>query len=141
MKYVFDTSKTKRYRYPTHINDLVMDRSEANVSEAFIVIIEPGKAPPLHKHDDTEQLFFILEGKGELKIGDESSSFPVKPQDLVRVPPKTMHTIVAVSDTRLRYLAIDCFTADRLEDEPTWDAHARVLCRQQGWDYEEVVKK
>ena len=105
MKYVFDISKTKRYRYPTHINDLVMDRSEANVSEAFIVIIEPGKAPPLHKHDDTEQLFFILEGKGELKIGDES--FPVKPHDLVRVPPKTIHTIVAVSGTLLRYLAIE----------------------------------
>jgi len=52
MKYVFDTSNTKRYKFPTHINDLVMDRAEATTSEVFIVVLEPGQAPPLHKHED-----------------------------------------------------------------------------------------
>ena len=55
MNYVFSTKQTKRYQFPTHINDLVMDRSEATSSEVFIVELGPGEAPPLHQHDDTEQ--------------------------------------------------------------------------------------
>ena len=51
MKYVFN--EITRYRFPTHVNDLVMDRAEAETSEAFMVVLKPGEAPPLHKHDDT----------------------------------------------------------------------------------------
>ena len=29
MTYVFSTTQTRRYRFPTHINKLVMDRTEA----------------------------------------------------------------------------------------------------------------
>ncbi len=35
MNYKFTTEKPKRYRFPTHINDLVMDRSEATASEVL----------------------------------------------------------------------------------------------------------
>ncbi len=52
-RYVFSTTDTIRYRFPTHVNDLVMDRSEAETSEAFIVLLAPGEAPPLHIHHDT----------------------------------------------------------------------------------------
>lgn len=72
MKYVFSTGHTTRYAFPTHVNDLVMDRSEAVFSEAFMVIIEPGMAPPLHKHDDTEHVFYKLEGRGTLQIGQDA---------------------------------------------------------------------
>ena len=60
MQFVFPTSSVKRYRLPTHINDLVVDRAESQTSEVFVVIIEPGHAPPPHKHDDTEQVFYIF---------------------------------------------------------------------------------
>ncbi|MEA3334870.1 MAG: hypothetical protein U9R25_03105 [Chloroflexota bacterium] len=59
MKYVFETEKPRRYRFPTHTNYLVMDRSEATTSEVFIVEIAPGEAPPLHQHDDMEQVFYV----------------------------------------------------------------------------------
>ncbi len=140
MNYVFSATRTKRYRFPTHINNLVMDRSEAVSSEVFIVVIEPGKAPPLHKHDDTEQIFYILSGSGKLEIGTEDDFCPVNPGDVVRIPPATLHTIHASGDTTLTYLAIDSFPAGRPEAEPTWDSHVRELCRQQGWDYDEVVE-
>jgi quercetin dioxygenase-like cupin family protein len=58
-RYVFSTAQTVRYRFPTHVNDLVMDRAEAETSEAFLVVLEPGEAPPLHVHDDTEQVFYV----------------------------------------------------------------------------------
>jgi quercetin dioxygenase-like cupin family protein len=139
MKYVYDTENLKRYEFPTHINDIVLCRSEAEHSEVFVVVLEPGKAPPLHKHDDTEQIFYILEGQGALTIQDEADAISVKPGDVVRVPPKTYHSIRAEGGP-MRYLAIDSFGDGHNEDEPTWDAHARVMCRENGWDYDRVVE-
>jgi mannose-6-phosphate isomerase-like protein (cupin superfamily) len=110
MKYIFSTEKSKRYMFPTHINELVMDRNEAAFSETFIVIIEPGKAPPLHKHDDTEQIFYIMEGRGTLLTGDTMpEESEIKPGDVVRIPVATWHTIKADRGMRIRYLTVDCF--------------------------------
>lgn len=141
MNYIFGTEKPKRYRFPTHINDLVMDRSQANASEVFIVEMAPGEAPPLHKHDDTEQVFYVLEGQGRLHIGGEEEELPVRPGDVVRIPPATLHTIRCHGEAKLRYLAVDCFPAGHPQAEPTWDAHVRVICAENGWDYNQVVER
>lgn len=141
MKYVFSTEQLQRYRFPTHINDLVMDRSEATASEVFIVVIEPGGAPPLHQHDDTEQVFYLLEGSGELEIGTEQERFPVQPGDVVRIPVATPHAIHCTGSAPMRYLAVDCFPGARPDAEPTWDAHVRTVCNEQRWEYDEVVEK
>jgi quercetin dioxygenase-like cupin family protein len=139
--YVFPTQDLVRYRFPTHINDLVMDRSEAQFSEVFIVVIEPDKGPPLHRHNDTEQLFYMLEGKGTLTIGKEKQIYQkVAPGDVIRIPVNTWHTVKADNNECIKYLAIDCFGSMRNQDEPTWDSHVRVLCEEQGWDYDEVVE-
>jgi len=140
MQYVFDTTNTKRYRFPTHINDLVMDRAESATSEVFIVVLKPGEAPPPHKHDDTEQVFYILEGKGVLTIGGQEEQFPVKVGDLVRIPPSSVHFIEAAGEEPLRYLAVDCFLGGRPEAEPTWNNHVKVICQNEGWDYDKIVK-
>ncbi len=140
MKYVFGKTDIKRYHFPTHRNDLVMDRSEAVNSEVFVVILEPGQAPPLHKHDDTEQIFYILEGEGNLIIEEADVRYPLKPGDVVRIPASTYHSIQTGGEGALRYLAVDCFVAPRPANEQTWDDHVKVLCREQGWDYESVVR-
>jgi mannose-6-phosphate isomerase-like protein (cupin superfamily) len=140
MKYVFSTTETKRYRFPTHVNELVMDRSEATSSEVFIVVLEPGEAPPLHQHDDTEQVFYILEGQGQLEIGQAGGVYPVEPGHVVRIPPGTPHRIHCAGSVPLRYLAVDCFPAGRPEAEPTWDAHVQGVCQAMGWDYAQIVK-
>lgn len=140
MQYVFNTEQTKRYRFPTHVNDLVMDRSHAAASEVFIVVLASGEAPPLHQHDDTEQIFYILSGSGRLEIGPDQELHEVKPGDVVRIPPATLHRIQCLGDTTLRYLAIDCFPGGRPTAEPTWDTHVQAACRQQGWDYNQIVK-
>lgn len=140
MQFVFPATHTKRYRFPTHTNDLVMDRADAQTSEVFVVVLEPGEAPPLHKHDDTEQIFYILEGEGTLRIGSEQKEFAVRPSDVVRIPPTVLHSIQCAGQKRLRYLAVDCFVAGRPVDEPTWDSHAQAMCRERGWDYQQVVR-
>lgn len=138
MEYVFDTNKTKHYRFPTHTNDLVIDRADAATSEVFVVILEPGEAPPPHQHNDTEQIFYILEGQGTLTLGIENQQYPVCVGNVVRIPPSTLHSIEAEGDKALRYLAVDCFTEGRPKDEPTWDAHVRVMCKNEGWDYSQI---
>ncbi len=140
MDYVFSTQAMKRYRFPTHVNDLVMDRSQATASEVFVVELAAGEAPPLHQHHDTEQIFYILEGHGRLEIGPEATPYLVNPGDVVRIPPATLHTIHCLGTATLRYLAVDCFPNGRPPAEPTWDSHVQTMCQEQGWNYNEIVK-
>jgi quercetin dioxygenase-like cupin family protein len=137
-RYVFSTTDTIHYRYPTHINDLVLDRVEAATTEVFIVVLEPGEAPPLHQHDDTEQIFYILEGAGTLTIGESAQHFSVRPGDVVRIPPQTLHSIKCESSATMRYLSVDAFVGEKPAAEPTWDSHVKTLCDRFGWDFQQV---
>lgn len=138
-QYVFHPRDVIRYRYPTHTNDLIMDRSEASAAEAFYVVLEPGEAPPIHVHPDAEQVFYILEGVGELGIGPQAAErHPLRVGDFVRTPPGVPHAVSCVGDSRFVYLSIDCFTAGPPADEPTWDSHVRVMCANQGWAFDDV---
>lgn len=140
-QYVFDSRQVIRYRFPTHTNDLIMDRRDAATSEAFYVILEPGEAPPLHVHRDAEQVFFVLEGEAELTVGargGEQQRFPLRVGDFVRTPPGTHHAVHCTGPGRFVYLSIDCFTAGAPAAEPTWDSHVRVMCAENGWDFDAV---
>ncbi|HRK31586.1 MAG TPA: cupin domain-containing protein [Tepidisphaeraceae bacterium] len=138
MQYIFPTTKYEHYRLPTHVNDLVMDRSQATASEVFVVVLEPGEAPPRHKHEDTEQIFYVLAGRGRLEAGTPPTNHPVSPGDVVRIPVGEFHRIFCEGNEPLRYLAIDCFPGGRPGAEPTWDEHVKVMCRQNGWSYDDV---
>ncbi len=138
-KYVFDSRQVIRYRFPTHVNDLIMDRRDAAASEAFFVILEPGEAPPLHVHPDAEQVFFVLEGTAEMTVGrGEQEAFPLGVGDFVRTPPGTFHAVRNTGSKRFVYLSIDCFTAGPPAAEPTWDSHVRQMCVEHGWDFDAV---
>ncbi len=138
-RYVFDSKDVVRYRFPTHTNDLIMDRADASAAEAFFVILEPGEAPPIHVHPDAEQLFFVLEGAGELGIGpDATERYPLKPGDFVRTPPGTPHSVRCPGPERFVYLSIDCFVAGPDPAEPTWDRHVQAMCELNGWDFDAV---
>ena len=77
--------------------------------------------------------FTYLEGEGTLRIGLEQNEYAVKPGDVVRIPPCTIHSIRCNGSKPLRYVAIDCFIAGRPVDEPTWDSHVKVMCEREGW--------
>ena len=79
MEYVFDIKNARHYRFPTHVNDLIVDRADAATSEVFMVVLEPGESAPLHIHDDTEQIFYVLEGRGVLTVGTEEETIEAVP--------------------------------------------------------------
>lgn len=138
-RYVFSARDAIRYRFPTHTNDLIMDRREGIASEAFFVILEPGEAPPLHVHPDAEQVFFVVAGEAEMtvKTPDGADTVRLAPGDFVRTPPGRYHAVRNTGSSRFVYLSIDCFVAGHT-DEPTWDEHVRAMCDLNGWDFDAV---
>lgn len=142
--YSIADSVTEGYYFPTHDNLLVMDRANAETCEAFIVQVAPNKFTHRHVHDDTEQIFFILSGKGRLDLerGGKKESFKLIPNDFVHVPRNCYHQTFCEGTDSLKYLAIDCFPNGHNPEEPTWDSHARVVCKMKNWNYDEArVKK
>lgn len=138
MRYVFQLKSVRKYRFPTHTNELVLDRKDARTSEVFVTVLASGEAPPLHKHDDTEQIFYVLGGTGSLQIGKKRKSWRVGPGDVIRIPPHTLHRIICTSRKPLRYLVVDCFVNGRPLAEPTWDRHVSVVCKNNGWNFKDV---
>ena len=142
--YSIADSVTEGYYFPTHDNLLVMDRANAETCEAFIVQVAPNKFTHRHIHDDTEQIFYILSGKGRLDLerGGKKESFILNPKDFVHVPRNCFHQTFCEGTDSLKYLAIDCFPKGHNPDEPTWDSHARAVCKMKNWSYDEArIKK
>jgi uncharacterized cupin superfamily protein len=73
-----------------------------------ITAVPPGKrAFPKHNHRVNEELFFILEGTGEVRIGD--ATYPLRAGDFLACPPggpETAHQIINTGAKELKYLAI-----------------------------------
>ncbi|HEX5314406.1 MAG TPA: cupin domain-containing protein [Gammaproteobacteria bacterium] len=73
-----------------------------------LTVVAPGKRNcPFHSHREEEEMFFVLQGAGELRYGDER--YPLKGGDVIACPPggpETAHQIINTGDTELRYLAL-----------------------------------
>lgn len=73
-----------------------------------VIKLPPGKrAFPFHNHVANEEMFFVLEGSGEVRIGDET--FQIKKGDFMAHPPggsETAHQIINTSQQELTYLAV-----------------------------------
>lgn len=139
-KVLFSTIETEDYYFPTHGNSLIMDRSNAEVAESFIVNIAPEKYTHRHVHHDTEQVFYVLSGKGRVELDREGSieKFDIEPKNLVFIPRHSYHQIFSTSSDTLHYIAIDCFPLGKNPQEPTWDSHVQVMCKDNDWEYSSV---
>ena len=73
-----------------------------------LTAIPPGKrAFPFHNHRVNEEMFFILEGTGEVRIGTQTHS--VRVGDVIACPPggtETAHQFINTGDTDLKFLAV-----------------------------------
>ena len=73
-----------------------------------VTVVPPGKrAFPFHNHRVNEEMFFVLEGEGEVRIGKER--FPIRTGDVIACPPgdaEHAHQMVNTSSADLRYLAV-----------------------------------
>lgn len=86
-----------------------------------VTVVPPGKrAFPRHSHRVNEEMFFILEGGGELRIGDERH--PIRRGDVIACPPggpETAHQIINTSASAdLKYLAVSTVLSPEIVDYP-----------------------
>ena len=73
-----------------------------------LTILPPGKAQcPFHSHHGEEEMFFILEGEGELRFGDKR--YPIRRHDVIACPPggaEVAHQIINTGTVTMRYLSL-----------------------------------
>ncbi len=85
-----------------------------------LTVVAPGKTNcPFHCHHVEEEMFFILEGTGELRYGE--ATYPLKPGDIVACPtggPETAHQILNTGETEMRYLALSTLADVEICDYP-----------------------
>jgi uncharacterized cupin superfamily protein len=85
-----------------------------------ITAVPPGKrAFPFHNHRVNEEMFFILEGNGEVRIGAETH--PLRAGDFIACPPggpETAHQIINTGSKELKYLAVSTVLHPEICDYP-----------------------
>ena len=79
--------------------------------------LAPGQATERHYHGETEEIYFLLAGTGEMEVDGERSS--VGAGDAILIPPRAWHQIRADDGGELRFL---CCCAPPYRDDDTFFA-------------------
>ena len=98
-----------------HRNSVI---SKQSLAEARVA---PGLETQPHYHPLTEEIYYILQGVGEMTIGKEMQ--PVGPGDAIAIPPGAIHTIRNSGEQTLLFL---CCCA------PAYEHHDTVLINENG---------
>ncbi|NRO97147.1 cupin domain-containing protein [Paraburkholderia sp. NMBU_R16] len=85
-----------------------------------LTAVPPGKrAFPCHSHSVNEEMFFVLEGTGEIRIGE--ARYPIRAGDVIACPPggeDAAHQIVNTGESELRYLAVSTMSLPEVVEYP-----------------------
>jgi uncharacterized cupin superfamily protein len=85
-----------------------------------ITVLPAGKSAfPFHCHSVNEEMFFILEGEGEIRIGDARHT--IRSGDVIACPPggpETAHQIVNTSTADLKFLAVSTRISPEVAEYP-----------------------
>ena len=131
-KYIINISQLEQKSFPAPMPEEVKERY-GGATMGFIgpligaqklgyniTILPPGKrAFPHHNHRVNEEMFFVLEGNGEIRIGTERT--PIKQGDFIACPPgglEVAHQIINTSDKELKYLAVSTKLSPEIADYP-----------------------
>ena len=85
---------------PGYRNFVLAGRQEGLECIAGYSIIQPGSGAPLHAHQDVDEIFILLEGALEFRLGDEKRI--VEANHTIAIPAGVPHGFVAVGPTPVR---------------------------------------
>jgi mannose-6-phosphate isomerase-like protein (cupin superfamily) len=104
-----------RTRHGSEIRPLV-DRTTSEITQCSVAeeLLPPGHAVSPHRHRATEEVYYVLEGDGEMTVGDEVAS--VGAGDAIYIPIGAVHTLRNTGDRPMRIVLV-CGPAFRREDE------------------------
>ena len=99
----------------SEIRELLAHRNSAiraqSLAEARVPV---GGCTALHYHPLTEEIYYILAGRGEMRIGPETRT--VQPGDAIAIPPGQVHQITNPGPDLLTFL---CCCAPGYEHDDT----------------------
>jgi uncharacterized cupin superfamily protein len=94
-----------------------------------LTVVPAGKrAFPFHSHRVNDEMFFVIEGSGEIRIGEETH--PIAQGDIIACPPggpETAHQIINNSDAELRYLAVSTTLSPEVAEYPDSDKYGVII--------------
>lgn len=86
-----------------------------------LTAIPPGKcAYPLHSHQQNEEMFLVLEGAGEVRIGE--AVYPIRAGDVVAClagGKETAHQVANTGEVELKIFAVSTRTSPEICEYPT----------------------
>ena len=77
----------------------LMPAANQSLAEATL---GPAQQTQRHYHAESEELYYLLAGEGEMEVDGECST--VRPGDAILIPPGAWHQITAIGDAELRFL-------------------------------------
>jgi mannose-6-phosphate isomerase-like protein (cupin superfamily) len=64
--------------------------------------LPPGRGTTPHHHVETEEIYYVLDGHGRMRVDNESMA--VRPGDAVAIPPGALHQLTNIGDGVLKFL-------------------------------------
>jgi mannose-6-phosphate isomerase-like protein (cupin superfamily) len=96
---------------------LLLGKGQFGATNLAITWVEgaPGSMQALHAHPDSEQVYVIVHGVGEMRVADETEA--VSAGTLVFIPPGARHAIKNIGDEPLVFVSATSppFDVDGLE--------------------------
>src|SRR5215217_3491685 len=81
------------------------DNTEHSAMSLMQVVLLPGKGHERHNHPDSDEILYILSGRGEQMV-DDSQTFAVGPGEAVFIPKGAFHSTVNTGWEPLVLLAL-----------------------------------
>jgi mannose-6-phosphate isomerase-like protein (cupin superfamily) len=85
---------------PGYRNFVLAGRDQGLDCIAGYSVIEPGAGAPLHAHKDVDEIFILLEGALDFRLGDERRV--VEANHTIAIPAGVPHAFVAMSPVPVR---------------------------------------
>jgi mannose-6-phosphate isomerase-like protein (cupin superfamily) len=82
-----------------------------SITYVSLAKLQPSLSYEPHKHQDHEEIYYIINGSGHIKIGDEIAKF--RDGDVIYIPEKTNHSITNDSNEMVEFLAFGGFTGKK----------------------------
>ena len=79
-----------------------------SITYVSLAKLQPRLSYEPHHHKDHEEVYYIINGSGKIKIGNEEAHF--RDGDIIYIPENTTHSITNDSEEMIDFLAFGGFT-------------------------------
>ncbi len=87
------------------VNVRLVDKTFCDSFEMILGTVKPGGEAEPHSHETEHQIIYVLKGQADVRLGNDPA-VTCGPGDVIRIPPKLEHAIVAKGDEEYQCVVI-----------------------------------